>query len=70
MENAHMKSKEIQEAVLELKNILIQNFGADTELHLFGSAARGDYGMLSDIDILVLIPQDVTNSMEDRKSVV
>lgn len=65
MERTHMKSKEIQEAVLELKKTLIQNFGTDTELHLFGSVARGDYGTLSDIDILVLVPRDVTNSLEE-----
>jgi predicted nucleotidyltransferase len=66
MESAHMESKKIQEAILELKKKLIIKFGTATELHLFGSAARGEYGSLSDIDILVLVPLEVTNSIEEE----
>jgi predicted nucleotidyltransferase len=60
-----VERKEIKEAILELKKTLIQNFGAATELHLFGSVARGEYGASSDIDILVLVPREVTNSIEE-----
>ena len=61
-----MEKKEIQAAILALKKTLVQNFGADTELHLFGSVARGDYGSSSDIDILVLVHREVTNSIEEE----
>jgi predicted nucleotidyltransferase len=66
MESTHMGNQKIQEAILELKKRLIIKFGAATELHLFGSAVRGEYGSLSDIDILVLVPLEVTNSIEEE----
>jgi predicted nucleotidyltransferase len=61
-----MERKEIQEAIQELKKRLIKNFGPGIELHLFGSVARGDYVALSDIDILILLPLEVNNSIEEQ----
>jgi len=61
-----MESQNIQEAILEMKKRLLIKFGTATELHLFGSAACGDYSTLSDIDILVLVPLEVTNSIEEE----
>lgn len=56
----------IEEAISELKRRLINRFGSETETYLFGSVARGDYGPLSDIDILVLVPGEVNNSLEEE----
>jgi predicted nucleotidyltransferase len=56
----------IKEALEQLKAKLESEFGDGIELVLFGSAARGEYDELSDVDILVLAPGSVDNSLEER----
>jgi predicted nucleotidyltransferase len=52
--------------VQELKSKLIELFGEGIELRVFGSAARGDYRKHSDIDVLVLLPVRVNNTIEEK----
>ncbi|MBM4312635.1 MAG: nucleotidyltransferase domain-containing protein [Deltaproteobacteria bacterium] len=61
-----MNRKLIQKAIQELKQRLVQRFGADVELRIFGSVARGDYHEHSDIDILVVLPVLVDNAIEEQ----
>ena len=61
-----MTKKQINMAVQELKLKLRMLFGEDIELRLFGSAARGDTRKYSDIDVLVLLPGRVDNSIEEK----
>lgn len=61
-----MNKKSIVKAVLALKDALSKQFGSETRLILFGSAARGDYDKNSDIDVLVLINGAVNNEIEER----
>lgn len=61
-----MIEADMERAVQELKQKLIERLGHKTEIYLFGSAARGDFGPLSDIDVLVLIPFEVNNSLEEE----
>jgi len=61
-----MTKEDIKTAVREFKTRLIDKFGAETEVYIFGSAARGDYGAYSDIDILVLLPFEPNNSIEEQ----
>ncbi len=61
-----MTKGDIETAIREFKKKLIDKFGAETEIYLFGSAARGDYGMYSDIDLLVLLPFEPNNSIEEQ----
>lgn len=61
-----MATRKTEEAISELKRRLINRLGPETETFLFGSVARGDYGPLSDIDILVLVPGEVNNSLEEE----
>ena len=61
-----MTKKQIHSAVQELKLKLQGMFGKDIELRLFGSAARGDYGKQSDIDVLVILPGRVDNVTEEK----
>jgi len=56
----------IDTAVKELKATLRKNYGGEIDLKIFGSAARGDYTRYSDIDILVLLPGKVDNSLEEK----
>ena len=56
----------INEALNRLKGKLAENFGAGTEIFLFGSAARGEYGEFSDVDVLVLVSQEVDISLEEQ----
>ncbi len=56
----------IKEALSCLKAKLAENFGAGTELFLFGSAARGEYREFSDVDVLVLVSQEVDISLEEH----
>jgi predicted nucleotidyltransferase len=58
-------NKKIALAVQELKGSLIAKFGHDVELKLFGSVARGDDRIYSDIDLLVLLPGQVDHSVEE-----
>lgn len=53
-------------AVQELKRRLAERFGAGIEAILFGSVARGAASAESDIDILVLTPFPVNNSLEEE----
>lgn len=61
-----MEERNIKAAIKELKQRLTGRFGSDIEVYLFGSVARGDFGSLSDIDILVLIAGQVNNSVEEE----
>lgn len=61
-----MTKRDIKGAIRGFKKKLINKFGAETEIYLFGSAARGDYSMHSDIDLLVLLPFEPTNSIEEQ----
>jgi predicted nucleotidyltransferase len=61
-----MTKKQINMAVQELKLKLLELFGEGIELRVFGSAARGDYRRHSDIDVLVLLPLRVDNTVEER----
>lgn len=60
-----MNTQNIQTAINELQKRLIQRFGNDVQLYLFGSAARGDYSSESDIDVLVLVPGELPHSQEE-----
>lgn len=56
----------IDGAIHKLKDTLTGKFGAKTDVYLFGSVARGDYDDSSDIDVLVLVPFDLSNDIEER----
>ena len=43
-----------------------EHFGPDTEVILFGSAARGDNREWSDVDVLVLLPAEINISLEEE----
>ncbi len=49
-----------------LKRKLRERFGNDVELVLFGSVARGTASADSDIDLLVLLPGEVNNTIEEE----
>lgn len=53
-------------ALHQLKEELLIHFGHQTKVYLFGSVARGNFDSQSDIDILVIIDQKVTNSLEEK----
>ena len=61
-----MDQRQIGKAVQEIKKKLINRFGPDVELRIFGSVARGDYREYSDIDILVVLPVVVNNAVEEQ----
>ena len=61
-----MTRKQINLAVQELKLKLQKMFGEGIDLRLFGSAVRGDYRKHSDIDVLVLLPGRVDNTIEEK----
>lgn len=61
-----MTKGDIETAIQEFKKKMIEKFGAETEIYLFGSAARGDYTIYSDIDLLVLLPLETNNSIEEQ----
>ena len=61
-----MNRKQIEKAVQALKQGLVNRFGTDVELRIFGSVARGDYREYSDIDILVVLPVPVDNAIEEQ----
>jgi predicted nucleotidyltransferase len=56
----------IKEALNRLKEKVVEHFGTETEIFLFGSAARGEYDEFSDVDVLVLIPGEVDIALEER----
>jgi predicted nucleotidyltransferase len=45
---------------------LIDRFGPDVELRIFGPVARGDYQEHSDIDLLVVLPVPVNHAVEEQ----
>ena len=61
-----MNQAQTKNAVQALKERLVHRFGTDVELRIFGSVARGDYHEYSDIDILVVLPITVDNSVEEQ----
>jgi len=61
-----MNKKQIEKAIQSLKERLVELYGHDVELRIFGSAARGDYHENSDIDILVVLPSQVNNAIEEQ----
>ena len=61
-----MNQAQIEKAIQALKRGLINRFGPNVELRIFGSVARGDYHEHSDIDILVLLPVPVNIDVEEQ----
>jgi len=61
-----MQNENIKQAINKLKDKLIITFGSGIEIYLFGSVARGDYQLYSDIDILVLVPFKLNNTIEEQ----
>ena len=61
-----MDTKNIKKAIAELKQILAHHFGGGVELYLFGSVARNDHTIDSDIDVLVLFPGLVNRVLEEE----
>lgn len=49
----------IKHALNRLKEKMVETFGAETEILLFGSAARGDFDEFSDVNVLILVPGKV-----------
>lgn len=56
----------MQSALSDFKHLLIGRYGPETEVTLFGSTARGDYGSDSDIDVLVLLPFQPETTTEEN----
>ncbi|MHB1665704.1 MAG: nucleotidyltransferase domain-containing protein [bacterium] len=54
-----------QKAIKEFKSELLKLF-PDAEIILFGSKARGDFDVYSDIDLLILLNIPVTNKIEEK----
>ena len=61
-----MTKQTIEHAVKELKEIIAARYGQATEMRIFGSAARGAFSKESDIDVLVLVPGDINNTIEEN----
>ena len=61
-----MDIKNIQPAVNELRKRLVERFGSNIQLYLFGTVVRGDYRTDSDIDILLLLPNELTYPLEEE----
>jgi predicted nucleotidyltransferase len=61
-----MNQAQIEKAIQALKGKLINRFGPDVELRIFGSVARGDYHAHSDVDILVVLAGPVNNGVEEQ----
>jgi predicted nucleotidyltransferase len=64
----NLNKKIINRSTSELKKILINRFGKEIELYLFGSVARNDFGRESDIDILALLPDG--DDMNRKKEII
>lgn len=56
----------INAALKALKQRMVQRYGDETEIYLFGSVARGTSDEYSDIDVLILIPGEVDISCRER----
>lgn len=65
-EGVNMKKESIDTAIDKFRKKLIERFGNEIGTYLFGSVARGDYKDYSDIDILVLLPFEPNNSIEEQ----
>lgn len=61
-----MDGAEISAAIQKLRDKLTETFGSEVEVYLFGSVARGTYEAASDIDLLVLVPFEPTNMIEEQ----
>jgi predicted nucleotidyltransferase len=61
-----LNRENINAAVNRLHSKLTEKFGRGIEIYIFGSAARGDFKDDSDIDILVLVPFPLNNSIEEE----
>ena len=61
-----MNRPQIEKAIQALKSELINRFGPDVELWIFGSVARGDYHEHSDVDVLVVLPVPVNIAVEEQ----
>ena len=61
-----MNKKSIKRALARLKKVLTDRFGSGIGLYLFGSVARDDYTPESDIDVLVLFPNEVDTALEEE----
>jgi predicted nucleotidyltransferase len=61
-----MNKKQIETAIQSLKERLVKLYGHDVELRIFGSVAKDDYHEDSDIDILVVLPSQVNNAIEEQ----
>ncbi|MCF6271498.1 MAG: nucleotidyltransferase domain-containing protein [Melioribacteraceae bacterium] len=58
-----MNTKNIHIAIQEFKQ-LVQNQYSTAEITLFGSVAKNTFNNESDIDLLVLLPVEVNNTIE------
>jgi len=56
----------INTALIEFKEKINSHFSVPCEMVLFGSTARNEVREYSDIDILVLLPLKITNSIEEK----
>jgi predicted nucleotidyltransferase len=61
-----VNKKQIETAIQSLKERLVKMYGHDVEVRVFGSVARNDYQEDSDIDILVVLPFQVNNAIEEQ----
>ena len=60
-----MTDSAIGHALQALKRVLREKIDPNTEITLFGSAARGDFQPDSDIDVLVLLPFEPDHKLEE-----
>jgi predicted nucleotidyltransferase len=61
-----MNKKQVETAIHLLKERLVKMYGHDVELRIFGSVARDDYHEDSDIDVLIVLPFQVNNAIEEQ----
>ena len=61
-----MSQEHIQASLREFKMRLTRDYEKNAEVILFGSTARGDYSVASDIDVLVLLPFEPDTAAEER----
>jgi len=61
-----MQKVQAQKAIQQLKRQLIDLFGPAIEIYLFGSVARGDFDVSSDIDIMIIFPEEVNIVLEEK----
>ena len=62
-------NKNEQNALTEFKQTVASRF-PQAEIILYGSKARGDSTLESDIDLLVVLPQKITGNIEQELSVL